>query len=405
MMAPEKVAAGLRQIIDELSDKYLERRGLIEVMVLALLTKQHTFILGDPGTAKSDIARAIVDRFTGDPAYFEIVLTKGMGEQWVNGPTDLPLFRETGDLRRKTKGFLPTSTIVFLDEIGKMGKSLGPTLLPQLNERLYHEVNGGRSAHRIPLHTCFTASNEPLHGEEGQSALYDRLLWRYKVEYIKENANFVRLLRTAVGHDLADSLGSEGEFTTLDWDDFLNVVDNVIPSIGLSPSAEDGYVQLKSRLISEGIINSDRRWRQSVRALQAHAFLNGRSQVFEEDLMVLRHVLWEAEEHIPVVERAVLHVANPLAEKLSEILGSAEELLSGIRERQGQSSEALAQYGTEVNRKLSVLTSELGNLKQTALTQGRDTAQFDEVQGRLKAVMDSVYIDCLGMDPAVVRQS
>lgn len=391
------VAASLRLILDEVASTYLERRAAIEAVIMAILSKQHAFILGPPGTGKSEMTRDIIGRIV-DATYFEQLLSKTRPDAAVLGPYNLPLLKTQGDFKRKVNGFLPTANFAFIDEVGKMSPTLGHDLLAVLNERILHEVNGTRSAQSLPLYSAITASNELIVEEsDDAAALWDRLLVRVLVDYIQESGNFAVLLQSAV------SLPTTQTRTEVKFADLQDAIDNVVPAIDVPVGAIETILKLRDELRSAEIVPSDRRWRQCVRLLQASAFFNGRSQVEDDDLHVLRYALWDGPEQITPVERMTLSLSNPVAEKCLGLLDDAEKIAGGIRDRKGQSLEARAGYGTEANGKLKVLVSEIAKLRQECLAAGRSTTKVDEVADRVAAVRRSVYVDCLDMDPSTIR--
>lgn len=393
------VAASLRQILDEVASTYLERRAVIEAILMAILCKQHAFILGPPGTGKSEMTRDIISRIVG-AEYFEQLLSKTRADAAVLGPYDLPLLKNTGSYKRKDKGFLTTCNYAMLDEIGKSSPTLGHDLLAALNERLKHEVNGSRSAQPIPLYSVITASNELIVEEsDDAAALWDRLLVRAVVDYIQESGNFAVLLQGAVhGAGIGPTTRTEVKFV-----DLADAIDNVVPTIDVPVGAIETMLKLRDEMRAAEIVPSDRRWRQCVRLLQASAFFNGRSQVEDDDLHVLRYALWDGPEQIVPVERMTLSLSNPVAEKCLKFQDDAEKIAAGIRERKGQSLEARAAYGTEANGKLKVLFTEVAQLRQESIAANRSTTKVDEVADRIAAVRRSVYVDCLDMDPSTIR--
>ena len=395
------VAISLASIHDEISSIFLERRAIIESAIITILAKQHWFGLGLPGTGKSDLIRELMNRIDG-ATYFEALLSKQRPDAAVLGPYDLPELRNTGSFKRKDTGFLTSVNFAFLDELGKMSPTLGHDLLAAANERVKHEVNGKRSVHPIPLYSIFGASNELIVEEsEDAAAFWDRLLVRVLIEGIQESGNMAILLQSAVaGHDPRLTATSR---TVIDWADLQQVIDDVVPAIDVPMNVIETMLKLRDEMRNAEIVVSDRRWRQSVRLLQASAFFHGRTQVDEDDIHVLRYALWDVPTQISMVERMCLSLSNPIAEKCLGILDGAEDISRGIRERKGQSLESRAAYGTEANGKLKVLTSELSQLRQECLAAGRSTGKLDEVADRLAAVRRSVYVDCLDMDPATIR--
>jgi MoxR-like ATPase len=57
-----QTADRLRKIVTELSDQFYERSAVVRAMAVAVLAGQHSLLLGPPGTAKSELARALTGR-------------------------------------------------------------------------------------------------------------------------------------------------------------------------------------------------------------------------------------------------------------------------------------------------------------------------------------------------------
>jgi MoxR-like ATPase len=385
----------LQTIRDELSVEYLERRNTLEFMLLTLLSKQHGYMLGAPGVAKSALIRAVVARILDLPLYFETSMSKTRDPSTVLGPIDLPRLRDTGDLVRRTSGYIQDAVIAMIDEIGKMGPTMGHDLLSILLERLFHEVGNGHSARKVPLYTCFTASNELIVGESDDAkALWDRLLMRTVVEDIQEAGNFAVLVRQGA----RGPLWTPEVTTTVNWPDLADVIDNVVPAIPVPEPVVETMVRLRDTLRADGLTVSARRFKQSVRVLQASAFLDGRTEVQEDDINALRYTLWDVPEQIPQIERICLTVSNPMAEKVLALLDASDEILAGVESRKGQALETRARYGSEAHGKVKILMSELGQLRQDALTAGRGTTKLDEAAGKLAEVRRRIYVECLDME-------
>ena len=395
-MSKHPVAQALTRIQNEVNSQYFERRACIEAVILAVLAKQHAYILGPPGTGKSEMTRAILERFT-SAVYFEQLLSKTRPDQAVLGPYDLPLLREKGDFKRKIDGYLYTAHFAFLDEIGKMSPTMGHDLLAALNERVRHEVNGGHSTHKIPLHTVITASNELIVGEsDDAAATWDRLLVRVVVDYLAEPGNFASL----VGEDTVPVANP----TTVDYADLLDAVDNVVPQVKTPVDVIEAFVNLRASLDGEGIRPSDRRWRQCRRLVQASAFLNGRDTAEVDDLGVLRFALWDSPEQINPVERATLKISNPLNEKILQVQDDASGIRKEIAARKGKSLADRAGYGSEAMGKVTQLNSELQKIKQECLSTGRSVSKVEEALDDLKGLKRSILVECLEMDPGTVGE-
>lgn len=380
------VATTLREIEGQLNTYFLERREVLRAAILAILSKEHLFVLGAPGSGKSELIRALVNAITG-ARYFETSLSKTRPPERVLGPLDIKEFRENGNYYTKIKGFLLDVEFAFLDEIGKMSPILGHDLLAAANERIRQEVNGGRSTHPIPLSSLFAASNEVITGEsDDAAALWDRLLFRVVADYLQEKSNFAKLLVS----------GEPPATSTIEWDDLQKVIDVDVPAITLGTDAIETIVRLRSSLGAEHIYVSDRRWKKSMKALKAQAFLEGRDEILDEDLSVLRWTLWDTPEQVEKVERLCLTASNPFVDDLFKLRTQLRELDEGIQSRVGQDEGVQLKYGREVNNKLGTVRDELDRLLKVAA--GRTIPTFKEVADYHRDVLTKNYHKMLQLD-------
>ena len=376
--------ATLAEIRNELQEQFYERHEAIDAMLLAVLTRQHCFLLGPPGTAKSLLVRALVARFTG-ATYFETLLSKNRPDSAVLGPYDLPLLRDKGEFKRKDAGYLTSVRFTFLDEVGKASPTLGHDLLAALNERIKHEVGNDRSAHAIPLHTAFTASNELLATEsEDEAALWDRLLFRCTVDYIAHDGLFKQLMERA---------DSTPTVTTMPYEELVAAAD-AVQRVVLLDDVLDAVVKIRTALRKDGITVGDRRWRESMKGVRATAYLAGRDVAQPEDLLALRYTLWEDLEQKPKIERVIMEHAAPAEAEIAEMLDGVNELLAEMAAKAGESTEKLAKYIPEAMGKANRIQKAAKTMSGKLEGEGRPTTSLDkvfagvtEVQNRARELM------------------
>src|SRR5579863_9978870 len=178
----------IARIRDELNAQFFERGELIDGALCALLSASHILIIGPPGTAKSMLADELCRRIEG-ANYFQWLLTKFSTPEEIFGAVSLKSL-EQDDYRRVTDHKLPEAHIAFLDEIFKANSSILNALLTLINERIFHN---GRERVAVPLITMFGASNE-LPDEDELTALFDRFMMRFTVDYIVEDFRFLKML-------------------------------------------------------------------------------------------------------------------------------------------------------------------------------------------------------------------
>src|ERR1041385_2126887 len=265
----------LKKLREELRQMFLERGELIDGALSALLCSQHVLIIGPPGTAKSMLADEICRRIEG-ASYFQWLLTRFTTPEEIFGAVSLRAL-EQDDYRRVTSRKLPEAHIAFLDEIFKANSSILNAILTLINERLFHN---GKEIVKVPLLSLFGASNE-LPEDDELLALYDRFLLRFVVNYIAEDYRFLRMLEA----------GPAPERTSLTLEE-LREMQSAARALPIPSHIYRAIADIRRELKRKNLEASDRRYRQSLNLLQAHAYLSGEKEVKESDLYFLEHVLW-----------------------------------------------------------------------------------------------------------------
>ncbi len=347
---------------DEMKSFFKERDELIHGTVLALLTRNHIYVVGPPGTAKSMIIRETSDCVKG-ANYWERLFTRYTVPDEVFGPVKLSKLKED-KFERKIETSLPNANFAFVDEIFKANSSILNSLLTILNERLYH--NDGKAIN-VPLETMMSASNELPEDREELGALWDRFLLKYRVKDVQGSQNFKTLMDTKDPDvDIELSL------------DEIHQAQEEIKNVDLSEDVLDMVVEIRNMLKADGIIPSTRRFREAMPIVKAQAWLDGRQKAHVRDLQVLSHILWDDLDHIHIVREKIMDLVNPHERR-------AQVLIDGIRDAWKQvtkvpedaSDSELIQTASEALTKINKNIEKLRNEKEEMEEKGRNTDKID----------------------------
>lgn len=366
-----------RKVEAELNAAFLERQDVIRGLLVALLAREHVLLLGPPGTAKSALARELCQRIGGQ--YFERVLSRTSTPEELFGPVSLQAL-ERDEYRRITTGKLPEAHVAFIDEIFKCNSAVLNMLLPVLNERVFHN-NGAPQA--VPLVLAVGASNELPEDRDELGALWDRFLLRYVVGYIRDPRHFEDMITGAI-----DNAGR----TYIDQTT-LHRAQEQVQEVAIGPVVHR-FLELRDKLAQSGIQVSDRRWRQLVRIVQAHAWLEGRRVAGDADLAILTAALWQEPEQIPQVRQLVLAVSAPHDAEAQDLLDQALEI---YRNAMSADDDKAAAVGAEANAKLKRIARRLAELRDQALKSGSSTARIDEASAKVADWNREVVNKCLGI--------
>ena len=131
--------AKLIALQNQLAHGLINRQDAIKSALLTLIAGENIVLVGPPGTGKSMIARRMSQALapSDNHDYFEYLLTKFSTPEEIFGPLSISELKQDRFVRN-TDGYLPTSNVVFLDEIFKASSSILNALLTVLNERKYH---------------------------------------------------------------------------------------------------------------------------------------------------------------------------------------------------------------------------------------------------------------------------
>ncbi|MCQ2146433.1 MAG: AAA family ATPase [Bacteroidales bacterium] len=285
-----------------------EREEVIGLSLLAAMAGESIFLLGLPGVGKSMVARRLKDAFHSARS-FEYLMSRFSTPDEIFGPVSISKLKDCDTYERVTDGYLPSSDIVFLDEIWKAGPAIQNALLTAINEKLFR--NGGYDM-SLPLIGLISASNELPSQGEGLEALWDRFIIRYIVNPIFGRSSFKELI-TSSGEDYS-GIPEYCQITRQEWEE--------VRESSKSVSIPDYIVDIIANLRTKYIVRmnrrfygddkgadeydkipyvSDRRWKKIVGILKMSALLNGRTEVDLSDCLLMEHMIWDDDMEIEKV--------------------------------------------------------------------------------------------------------
>ena len=158
----------------------------------------------------------------------------------------------------------------------------------------------------------------------------------------------------------------------------------------------------------EGIHVSDRRFKQTVIAMQAMAWLEGREVVTDDDFRILQHMLWTNPVEAKQVSRIVLKHTNPLEMAADEIIDMADEIagqltgaLADARSKDVDPQTALTTQGIEWFTRCRQLADEVKALELKAKRQSKPVGKINQARDRVKRVAKEVARHTMGLEEMV----
>lgn len=291
--------------LEILNNGLVGKEKVMKLGLLSILSGENMILVGPPGTAKSEISRRLREILadSGSETYFEYLFTKFTTPEEIFGSLSIKQL-QNDKFERNTEGYMPSSRIVFLDEIFKANSSILNTLLTILNERVFHN---GLKREKTPLISLIGASNELPFENDELTALYDRFLIRAVVGYVSDDE--IEMLLDIKETDM--EIPAEIKFTESDLNEIRNESEKVRVTFGIKKT----IMQIRqdyNKIFAEDNheIISDRKLVKMVKLLKISAYLNGRNKVDFSDLMLLTNCLWNNPENIEKVTKLVLEAVK-----------------------------------------------------------------------------------------------
>jgi len=312
----EKYLMGkLRELLAELGKPFVGRSEEARLLVLSLVSGEHVLLIGEPGTAKSALARRLADLVKA--RFFKYLLTRFTEPDELFGPLDINALRE-GRYVRVTRGKLPEADIAFIDEIFNANSAVLNMLLTLMNERIVYD---GYSEIRIPLLTLISASNN-VPDEPELQAIYDRFLIRHFLKPVSEDLwgkliDASWLIEQGVYQDVKPVVTIEE----------VKAASSLVFKVDVE-GVKEKLLKLYAVLEDQGVHLTDRRKGKALKVIAANALLDGRMKAVEEDLFTLKYIAPRDREEAEKVYSILLDEVEAREKHLREL----SEIEANIRE-------------------------------------------------------------------------
>ncbi len=310
------LVAKLAVVQQELNTHVLEREEETRGILLAVLSGTNALFLGDVGTAKTmhiSIASTLIGL-----SYFDILMSETTKPDQLFGPVDIPALAN-GKQQFKYHDYAPGSNILFFDEIFKANATTLNPLLWLMNEHNFRDGDNGIV--KCPTYAVFAASNE-VPTDPVLKAVFDRLLLRFNVTYLKSDASLHKLVGLlSSGKGDPQSILSRSDIDTLRAH---------VKTITVPRAVTDLAIKVRRQIENTmGYKLSDRRFLQTFRIMQASAVLRGDTEVKPTDVEVFAYVGWNEISQQARVENVVYASTSAEVVEVSTYM----EQIDGLREK------------------------------------------------------------------------
>ena len=292
----------ISHLIYELNQRLIERDELSRLVVLTMLSKQHMFLIGERGVAKSKTVELVNGVIEGSIFW----------QLQINPKTKLEeLFGEKrsgadGTIEYHSKRSVLNSHYVVLDEMFKGDNGLLNGLLEPLVDAAYTSGDGIKK--EIPLLSVFGTSNE-YPTETFMLPYVDRFMVWYEVNRIQDPEK----RKQYYAGEYTKGKIAEHFFSLED----IETINKNIQSIIVPSYVIELFDAITSTLIRQAVKTSDRKYERVLNTMiKTSAYLNNRIEVDISDLFLLLHTAWHDEDEKDKVFRVVFEQIFGIQEAL-----------------------------------------------------------------------------------------
>ncbi len=294
----------LQNFRSALNESHLERTTTIDGLLATIISQQNAFLLGLPGTGKSDLIRSICSGIEG-VNYFSYLLSPTTDPSELFGPVAVTKLLKD-EYTRDVDGYLPSAHVAFLDELFRGSSAILNSLLTLLNERTF---SNGKETITTPLQSIVAATNS-WPDEESLQAFGDRFLFRPTIEYLKKPSSKNKLDKWALGIEDRPQVGVH--LTLSD----LKQLQEETKEVTVNENFLEKFSNVCDLLSQRNICISDRRRVQILKFMRAWTLVQGEDTIYPEHLHnSLIHIIYQNEEDKEIIQE-IVDQEVPTASKL-----------------------------------------------------------------------------------------
>ena len=310
----EKLASAKEQFFEEIGKTIIGQKNVLDHILIALLCKGHTLIVGVPGLAKTLMIKSMAQLL--DLNFSRIQFTPDLMPSDITGTEVIEQNRSTG--KRTFKFFKGPifGNIILADEINRTPPKTQSALLEAMQE---HNVTAAGKTHDLEEPFFVLATQNPIE-QEGTyplpEAQLDRFMFNILIDYPDRNEEISIVESTTAASDVK----LKKVITRKNIIAFQNLVLRVPISNNVLEFAVDLVSSTRPGAKAKKFINEWIEWGAGPRATQylilgakARAILDGRPTADIEDVKAMA---------LPVLRHRVLPNFNAEAEemKIDEII-------------------------------------------------------------------------------------
>lgn len=320
----KKLAEAKKEFFKEVEKVIIGQQEILDHMLIALLAKGHSLIIGVPGLAKTLLIKTLSDVL--DLSFKRVQFTPDLMPSDITGTELIDVDQDTGKRSfRFYKGPI-FANIVLADEINRTPPKTQAALLEAMQE---HKVTAGGKSYDLDEPFFVLATQNPIE-QEGTyplpEAQLDRFMFNLKIDYpsTKDEISIVRKTTATTTSDIKNIITKTEISTYQDLVRRVPVADNIVEYAVKIVASTRPNSELSPDFIRQSVD-----WGAGPRASQylilgakAKSLLDGRPSPNIEDIRSLV---------LPVLRHRVLPNFNAEAEglKVEDILN---QLLDAIKE-------------------------------------------------------------------------